>query len=68
VKDPLVHRQVLAELLDWAQANGFGPAGLMPSPIKGTEGNVEFLVWLRQGQDAAFDAAAAIDKALGLTL
>jgi 23S rRNA (cytidine1920-2'-O)/16S rRNA (cytidine1409-2'-O)-methyltransferase len=64
VKDPLVHRQVLVELLDWAQANGFGPAGLMPSPIKGTEGNVEFLVWLRPGQDAPFDAAAAIEAAL----
>jgi len=64
VKDPLVHRQVLVDLLDWAQANGFGPAGLMPSPIKGTEGNVEFLVWLRPGQEVPFDAPAAIEAAL----
>ena len=64
VKDPLVHRQVLVDLLDWALANGLGPAGLMPSPIKGAEGNVEFLVWLRPGQDAPFDAAAAIEAAL----
>ena len=46
VKDPAVHRQVLADLLGWATANGLAPAGLMPSPIKGAEGNVEFLVWL----------------------
>src|SRR5260221_4578110 len=57
VKDPLVHRQVLVGLLDWAQAHGLGPARLMPSPIKGAEGNVEFLVWLRPGQAAPFDAA-----------
>ena len=64
VKDPAVHRQVLADLLDWAQANGFGPAGLMESPIKGAEGNREFLVWLRPSQTAPFAAAAAIDAAL----
>jgi 23S rRNA (cytidine1920-2'-O)/16S rRNA (cytidine1409-2'-O)-methyltransferase len=47
VKDPAVHRQVLADILDWAAANTLPPAGLIRSPIKGTEGNVEFLVWLR---------------------
>jgi 23S rRNA (cytidine1920-2'-O)/16S rRNA (cytidine1409-2'-O)-methyltransferase len=65
VKDPAVHRQVLVDLLDWVLANGFGPAGLMPSPIKGAEGNREFLVWLRPGQSLPFDAAAAIDVAMG---
>ena len=64
IKDPAVHRQVLVDLLDWALANGFGPAGLMPSPIKGAEGNREFLVWLRPGRNPLFEAAAAIDSAL----
>jgi 23S rRNA (cytidine1920-2'-O)/16S rRNA (cytidine1409-2'-O)-methyltransferase len=64
VKDPAIHRQVLEDLLSWAQANQLGPAGLMRSPIKGAEGNVEFLVWLRPGQPAALDIAAAIDEAL----
>lgn len=60
VRDAAIHRQVLEELLDWFAENGFAPAGLMRSPIEGSEGNVEFLVWLRPGQVAAFDAAAAI--------
>lgn len=64
VKDPAVHRQVLADLLSWAHANQFGPAGLMRSPIKGAEGNVEFLAWLRPGQSPPFDAATAIEAAL----
>ncbi len=64
VKDPAVHRQVLSDLLDWAQANQLGPAGLMRSPLKGAEGNVEFLVWLRPGQATVFDNAGAIEAAL----
>src|SRR5262249_28332506 len=64
VKDPAVHRQVLAEVLSWAQANQLGPAGLMRSPIKGAEGNVEFLVWLRPGSLHAFELEQAIQAAL----
>ena len=64
IKDPAVHRQVLTELLDWLNTGSLRPAGLMRSPIKGAEGNIEFLVWLRPGVDMEFDAAAAIDAAL----
>ncbi len=64
IKDPAVHRQVLEDILSWVQANQFGPAGLMRSPIKGAEGNSEFLVWLRPGQRPLFDAAPAIEAAL----
>lgn len=60
VKDPDVHRQVLAQLAGWFATAGLPPAGLMRSPIEGSEGNVEFLVWLRPGQETAFDAGAAI--------
>jgi 23S rRNA (cytidine1920-2'-O)/16S rRNA (cytidine1409-2'-O)-methyltransferase len=64
VKDPQVHRQVLSDLLGWAGANGLAPAGLMRSPLKGAEGNVEFLAWLRPGAERALDVAAAIEAAL----
>ena len=64
VKDPAVHQQVLEDILSWAEANQLGPAGLMRSPIKGAEGNLEFLVWLRPGQSPAFEAADAIRAAL----
>ncbi|MCC7362178.1 MAG: TlyA family RNA methyltransferase [Anaerolineales bacterium] len=64
VKDPAVHRQVLADVLGWAAANGLPPAGLLRSPITGAEGNVEFLAWLRPGSAPALDLPAAIERGL----
>ncbi|MDT8307691.1 MAG: TlyA family RNA methyltransferase [Anaerolineae bacterium] len=63
VKEPAVHRQVLADITTWFVANNLYPAGLMRSPIAGSTGNIEFLIWLRPGQPAAFDIAAAIAAA-----
>ncbi len=47
VRDPTVHRRVLEEVLAAAAEAGFVVAGLMPSPIKGPAGNIEFLALLR---------------------
>lgn len=47
VRDPEVHRQVLAEVLNWAVAQGWAVEGLIRSPITGPKGNVEFLCLLR---------------------
>jgi 23S rRNA (cytidine1920-2'-O)/16S rRNA (cytidine1409-2'-O)-methyltransferase len=49
VKDTAVHREVLLDMLTWAQENGLRVAGLTRSSIEGASGNVEFLVWLRNG-------------------
>ncbi len=46
IRDPLVHRQVLQEVLTFAQGQGFGVSGLIRSPLIGPKGNVEFLAWL----------------------
>ena len=47
IKDPKVHKEVLRNTLNGAKALGFHPVGLIPSPIQGPKGNVEFLVDLR---------------------
>ena len=52
VRDARVHRQVLREIVDWAAEHGYGPQGLVPSPILGPKGNREFLLWLQPGRDA----------------
>ncbi len=49
VKDTAVHRQVLAQILEWAAAHQLHPAGLTRSSITGADGNVEFLAWLTWG-------------------
>jgi 23S rRNA (cytidine1920-2'-O)/16S rRNA (cytidine1409-2'-O)-methyltransferase len=46
IRDPLVHRQVLLDVLSFAQGQGFGVRGMLRSPLLGPKGNAEFLVWL----------------------
>jgi 23S rRNA (cytidine1920-2'-O)/16S rRNA (cytidine1409-2'-O)-methyltransferase len=65
VKDPAVHRQVVAEILTYTQARGLAPLGLVRSPIEGADGNVEFLAWLRPGGTEMENLAAAIERVTG---
>ncbi|MGA7194515.1 MAG: TlyA family RNA methyltransferase [Anaerolineales bacterium] len=53
IRDPQIHRQVLFDVLTFAQSEGFGVRGLVKSPLLGPKGNVEFLAWLGfdQGED-----------------
>ena len=44
VRDPALHERVCAETRDWAESLGFAVDGILPSPITGPEGNVEFLI------------------------
>jgi 23S rRNA (cytidine1920-2'-O)/16S rRNA (cytidine1409-2'-O)-methyltransferase len=48
VRDPAVHRRVVDEIVSAADALGLVRFGLTDSPIAGMEGNVEFLLHLRQ--------------------
>jgi len=60
VRNPEVHRRVLQEVLEFAWGQGLSPRGLMPSPLKGPAGNVEFLawwVWAPEAGPADLDAA-----------
>lgn len=56
VRDPAVHREVLLQILQYAQENGFAVRGLVRSPILGPKGNAEFLVWLQPAELPASDA------------
>jgi 23S rRNA (cytidine1920-2'-O)/16S rRNA (cytidine1409-2'-O)-methyltransferase len=55
IRDPLLHRQVLLDVLTSAQDEGLGVRGLLRSPLAGPKGNIEFLAWL---VPAAADAGA----------
>jgi 23S rRNA (cytidine1920-2'-O)/16S rRNA (cytidine1409-2'-O)-methyltransferase len=46
IKDPAIHKQVLFDVLQFADKNGYQIAGLMQSPIIGPKGNKEFLAEL----------------------
>ena len=45
VRDPETHRRVLERILEAASELGLNLRGLMPSPLRGPAGNIEFLAW-----------------------
>lgn len=51
VREPEIHADVLHTFLDNAHTAGFRVLGLTFSPIKGPEGNIEFLGYLSKTQD-----------------
>ncbi len=53
VRDPEVHRSVIREVLAYSREIGFSPKGLTFSPIKGPEGNIEYLVHLVQSGESS---------------
>lgn len=57
VRDPKVHEAVINNVIAFAKNEGFGVAGLEFSPIKGPEGNIEYLLYLTLQDDDAVDAA-----------
>ena len=51
VKDIAVHKEVVAGIYDFVIDNGFGVLGLDYSPIKGPEGNIEYLIHLKKNAE-----------------
>ena len=49
VRDPAVHKEVIKKVIAFARAEGFGIGGLDFSPVKGPEGNIEYLLYLTTG-------------------
>ena len=50
VRDPAVHLEVLEAFLEHAKESNFTVLGITYSPIRGPEGNIEYLGYLRHGQ------------------
>lgn len=48
VRDINVHYDVIKTITEFAAETGFSPAGLSFSPIKGPEGNIEYLIYLKK--------------------
>lgn len=48
VRDKKVHAEVVHKIVDYADMIGFSVRGLTYSPIKGPEGNIEYLMWLEK--------------------
>ena len=52
VRDKKVHEEVVCHIMTYALSMGFEILGLSHSPIKGPEGNIEYLLYIEKPQDA----------------
>ena len=64
VRDPAVHAEVLERFLDHAGESGFSVLDLSYSPVRGPEGNIEYLGYLRKGPgtEKTFDLQALVEQ------
>ena len=53
VRDPATHCEVLHNAMGYAAANGFAVRGLDFSPVKGPEGNIEYLMFVQKSDEPA---------------
>lgn len=72
VREPGVHEEVIRKVIDFADFIGFDVLHLDFSPIKGPEGNIEYLVHLRKNEDRLKETADIVeadaeDALLGIT-
>lgn len=51
IRDEALHARVCEEVRSWLEGEGWHIQGITQSPIKGTEGNVEFLISAQRGGD-----------------
>ena len=64
VRDPAVHLEVLENFLVHAKESGFTVLGLTYSPIRGPEGNIEYLGFIEKGEwvEKEFDLKALVEE------
>ncbi len=61
----MVHRQVLRRFAAWVHGQGWGVAGVTPSPLLGPKGNREFFLWIvKGGGKAAEEVEGLVEEAV----
>lgn len=68
VKDPKVHEQVIKACIEYAETEGFLIRGIVPSPIRGPKGNVEYLLWLSKAGETSLSIDCSEIVTQGLTI
>ena len=52
VRDSKIHVEVIENVISYASDNGLYPHGLDFSPVKGTKGNIEYLLYLKKTESS----------------
>ena len=62
VREPEIHREVIAKVVDYADSIGFTVAHLEYSPIRGPEGNIEYLIHLEKKREPSGETCALTER------
>ncbi len=63
VRDPAVHREVINNVISYGEANGLYPWGLTYSPVTGTKGNIEYLLFMKKKKcDNILDVVCVVEQ------
>lgn len=62
VREPEIHEEVIGKIIDYADMIGFVPLHLDYSPVRGPEGNIEYLVHLKKGQTVSGGMEALAER------
>lgn len=72
VRDPKVHEEVIRRVIGYAEENELSPEMLSFSPVKGTKGNIEYLLFIRnktaedsEESESSIDPASVVAEAHG---
>ena len=65
VRDPAVHEEVIEKIYDFVDSQGLKIHGLDFSPVKGPEGNIEYLIYINADGDESIskDCISSVVKA-----
>ena len=58
VREPQIHEEVIRKIIDYADSIGFEVLHLEYSPIKGPEGNIEYLLHIRKPEEISEEKLA----------
>lgn len=66
VRERSVHLEVIEKIHDFALANGFSVLNLDFSPVKGPEGNIEYLIYLEKAEEPVDELTLAAKQVVDL--
>ncbi len=65
VRDPAVHKEVISKVIDFSGIIGFKVLNLSFSPVRGPEGNIEYLLYIKKDPERNTEVLD-MDESMGL--
>lgn len=62
VREPGTHREVIAKIMDYADSIGFTVLNLDFSPVRGPEGNIEYLLHIKKEQEPSEEVRSLTER------